>query len=148
MYGEESRIQPESRYPVEYITLNGDDNPTIIPISQFNVNPDTILLLDLDTGQNWSYGAFSFSGNNISVPTDTFDRAGETIRLKALLVGGGTYSNDENINSQLAENHVWSGNSNQDKSLAGRGNTYKDGSDTNVEMGLDENGMISFILKV
>jgi hypothetical protein len=142
-YGLEDRVQPDSKYPVEYIYLQGDNDPTLIPISQFNVNPDTLLLLDLDTGQCWSYGAFSFSGNNLSVPSGSFDRAGETIRLKALLVGGGTFSNDDNINSQLAENHLWSGNSNQDKSVAGRGVTLKSGANVNTEIAINEFGQIT-----
>lgn len=141
-YGLEDRVQPDTKYPVEYIYLQGDDNPTLIPISQFNVNPDTLLLLDLDTGQSWSFGGFSFSGNNLSVPSGTFDRAGETIRLKAMLVGGGSFSNDANINAQLAENHVWSGDSSVDKSVAGRGNTYRTNNAV-LELAIDDDGLLT-----
>lgn len=145
-YGLEENSQASSRYPQEIIYLNGDDNVTIIPISQFKVNPDTILLSDLDTGQSWLWPAFSFAGNNIQVPSGTFDRPNETIRLKAILVGGGTFSNDENINSQLAENHLGSLNSNQDKSVSGRGFILRNAAGQLVEIALDEFNNLTFTI--
>jgi hypothetical protein len=147
-YGLDLDITGQSNnYPTELIYLNGDDNTTLVPISQFQVNTDTIMVIDLDTQESWAWPAFSLSGNNLIFKQDTFNRPGEGIRLKAIQVGGGSTANDDNINQQLAENHVWSGDSSKDNSTAGRGNTYRDGANNPVELAIDENGLIAFIFK-
>ena len=146
-YGFARHVIQDSVYPLENIEFDGDDDVTIIQISQFVINHDTLVLFDLDTGQSWSFPAFSFAGNAIQVPSGTFLREGERIRLKAMLVGGGTFSNDENLNTLAAENHSASLNSNLDKSVAGRGRLFKDGAGNMVEMAIDADGMIAFIMR-
>jgi len=68
--------------PIQNFTFSGDDNVTEITVSTFNVDADTIAVNDVDTGQLWSFPAFTVTGNTLQFPSGTFERLGETIRLK------------------------------------------------------------------
>ena len=134
-------------YPTQLFYLNGDDNVLTLAITEFNLNVDTLVLSDINTGQAWVWPAFGLSGNNLIFPSGAFEKPGEQVILKASLFGGGSFANDDNINTQLAENYVWSGNPSQDKSLPGRGPTYRTESNDLIEVGFDASGFMGLISK-
>jgi hypothetical protein len=144
---EDAVQEAPSIYPSETFLFSGDEDKTIFNISNFEVNPDTLLVLDQDTGQSWLFPSFSIYGNGFQVPEGTFDRAGDTVRVKATLIGGGVFANEENLNNIIAENHMGSNDPNKDRSSDGRGNLLRDGAGNLIEQAIDSRGMISFTLR-
>lgn len=134
-YGESQQVNI-SDYPIEYITFSGNEDRTQIDISKFNIDPDLFVLMDVDTGQSWGFPGLELDGfNSVIVPSGTFERIGETVRLKAFLIGSCGDSSSTN-KALLAANHL--GTPNGDGYMQnGRGIFLKRPDGTVVEITVD-----------
>jgi len=125
--------------------FSGDLNKTQFEITNFLPNPETMLALDINTGQVYSYPAFSIDGRFINFPSGMFNIAGENVIVKFIQYHGSYDNSDSNANL-LATNHLGSSDTSLDKSIAGRGIILRQETNSILkEVALDENGFIQIL---
>ena len=106
---------------VEVFEFSGSLNTYTFTLTKFLPHPDLLKVYDVNTGQVYDYGSFTFSGNTVIFESGQFYSPGQTIKLRFIQVEGAAFDNSDVNALLLASNHLGSTDASIDRSSAGRG---------------------------
>jgi len=106
---------------IEVFEFSGNSNTYEFTLTKFVPHPDLLKVYDVNTGQVYDYGAFSFSGQKVVFESGQFYQPGQTIKLRFIQMEGSAFDNSDVNALLMASNHLGSTDANIDRSVAGRG---------------------------
>lgn len=117
------------------------DNDNEFMLTTFTPDPDLLEVYLVETGQVFKYPAFTFDGNKVVFPVDTFDNGGISTdyTLVFMQTSGSSYDNSDDNALLLATNNLGSTDPSIDRSINGRGIFLRKPNGELREIALDDN---------
>lgn len=106
---------------LEVFEFDGGLNTYQFALTKFVPHPDLLKVYDVNTGQVYDYGAFSFNGQTVVFESGQFYQPGQTIKLRFIQIEGSAFDNSDVNALLMASNHLGSTDASIDRSVAGRG---------------------------
>lgn len=106
---------------IEVFEFSGSLNTYQFTLTKFVPHPDLLKVYDVNTGQVYDYGAFTFSGQTVVFDSGQFYQPGQTIKLRFIQMEGTAFDNSDVNALLMASNHLGSTDTSIDRSIAGRG---------------------------
>lgn len=106
---------------LEVFEFDGGLNTYEFTLTKFTPHPDLLKVYDVNTGQVYDYGAFSFNGQKVTFESGQFYNPGQTIKLRFIQIEGSAFDNSDVNALLMASNHLGSTDASIDRSIAGRG---------------------------
>jgi uncharacterized protein (DUF2141 family) len=121
------------------------NNLSTFTLTKFLPDPDLLKVFHIETGQVYSYGAFTLNGYQVIFPANTFNNGGideTTVTLRFEQQVGTSFDNNDKNVSLLTANHLGSTDASIDRSLAGRGVMLRDAAGTLRELVINSNDQV------
>lgn len=127
---------------IEVFEFSGSLNTYQFTLTKFVPHPDLLKVYDVNTGQVYDYGAFTFSGQTVVFDSGQFYQPGQTIKLRFIQMEGTAFDNSDVNALLMASNHLGSTDTSIDRSIAGRGIFLRRPDGTLREICIDNNDNI------
>ncbi|MDQ6989358.1 MAG: hypothetical protein Q9M19_05695 [Mariprofundaceae bacterium] len=116
------------------------DNSNEFVLTTFTPDPDLLEVYLVETGQVFKYPAFTFDGNKVIFPVNTFNNGGISTdyTLVIMQTSGASYDNSDNNALLLATNNLGSTDPSLDRSTSGRGIFLRKPNGELMEVALDD----------
>lgn len=121
LYEEDTVSLPADTEEHQEFDVNGDSDQTAFPITNFNVNPRTLKVYDVDNNQVYRFPKFAVNGNTVTFATGTFLSPGKVLRVIFEQDPAKAGYNSDKLSAVLATNGLGSTDTNFDFSSAGVG---------------------------
>ena len=126
----------------EVFEFSGSLNTTEFTLTKFVPHPDLLKVYDVNSGQVYTYGAFSLDGQKVIFESGQFLNPGETIKLRFMQIEGTVFDTSDANALLLASNFLGSTDATIDRSQPGRGIFLRRPDGTLREITIDNNDQI------
>jgi hypothetical protein len=127
---------------LEVFEFSGSANLNEFTLTKFVPHPDLLKVYDVNTGQVYDYGAFSFDGQKVVFEPGQFLQPGQTVKLRFIQIEGSAFDNSDANALLLASNFLGSTDPSIDRSQPGRGIFLRRPDGTLREVTIDNNDQI------
>lgn len=138
-----SGLSPSSVKQREVVSFSGSSNLNTFTLTKFLPDPDALKVYDVNTGQVYTYGAFSLNGYVVTFAAGQFNSPGQTLTLVFDQTIAGSFDNSDQNAALMAANHLGSTSATLDRSIAGLGLYLRSPNGTLFEITVADDGSIA-----